>query len=224
MAALTESGFTDITVKVIDYMEGGYFHPLMMKDGRLKYSKELATSGETMFGVDRKNGTSLAKSPYWSQFWGIIDKAGAASKWKWNYRGGELEPQLRELAAKIMYPHFTALFNKYLSAKAKEIIANNIYLMFHFAYASWNGSGWFQRFANIFNNYVATKTADEINPYDVIKVRTDSTNNLIRKQGLNMKNNAFPNLVQKKKFLSPYWFDFAAWARNSSNRLQLSAD
>jgi len=216
MAVLNENSFVDTTSKVIDYMEGGYFHPNMFNDGRLatKYKSIMGPSGETMFGIDRKNGISLSVSPYWKPFWKLIDDAGAAKKWKYNYRGGNLEATLRSYAAKIMYPHFTNLFEKYLSQRAQSIVANNIYLTFHFSYAAWNGPGWFQKFAQAFEVYIKGKSEDQIDAVQVIKVRTDSTNTLIRQQGNNMLKGAFPALSQKKNY-SPFGFDLNSWINRS---------
>jgi hypothetical protein len=78
--------FKEVATSVIANLEGGYYHPNMLKDGRVKDGR-YGTSGETMFGIDRKNGTDYQKaSPVaWNQFFGELDKANAADKWRWNY-------------------------------------------------------------------------------------------------------------------------------------------
>jgi hypothetical protein len=43
---------------------------------------------------------------------------------------------------------------KYLSAEALEEVESNKRLLFHFAYACWNGSGYFQDFAEDINQAV----------------------------------------------------------------------
>jgi hypothetical protein len=40
---------------IIEKLEGGYYHPDMLTDGRIKDGR-YGGSGETMFGIDRKTG------------------------------------------------------------------------------------------------------------------------------------------------------------------------
>jgi hypothetical protein len=47
--------FDKITSLVIDKLEGGYYHPNMLIDGRVKDIR-YSGSGETMFGIDRLKG------------------------------------------------------------------------------------------------------------------------------------------------------------------------
>lgn len=183
---ISESNFSSITDKVIKVLEGGYYHRDMMFDGRLRYDARLESSGETMFGIDRKNGASLKTSPYWIPFWAIIDKANARKLWKWNYRGGQYENELRTLAGKIMFPHFTRLFNTYLSDKAKAVVLANPRLVLHFAYASWNGEGWFERFADKINNVAATTSNKYTLEAAALNSRTLSSSSLIRQSGAKM--------------------------------------
>lgn len=183
---VAKSNFLPLTDLVIKNFEGGYYHPEMMRDGRLKYDPRYATSGETMLGIDRKNGASLAGSPAWKEFWGIIDQAGARTKWKWNYLGGALAPKLRLLAAEIMFPHFSTLYSRYLSSGAQTAVKNDPRLILHFSYAAWNGPGWFSRFANTINNAVKEgKTGDQL-AAAALNSRTGSSNSLIRQSGAKM--------------------------------------
>lgn len=185
---MVKSAFLNVTDKVIDNLEGGYFHPDMFKDGRLKYNAAYASSGETMFGIDRKNGTSLASSPAWAAFWRIIDQSGARKKWKWNYRGGSLESQLTQLAGEMMYPHFMRLYDKYLTTASRNAVTDDQRLGFHFSYASWNGAGWFQRFANVINKATASGISDTNKLTDIaISSRINSSNKLIRQSGEKIK-------------------------------------
>lgn len=142
--------FTKITAIVIDKLEGGYYHPNMNSaTGKLKkHYPALDSSGETMFGIDRLNGKgSLANNPAWNKFWGMIDTAGASTAWDYNYTGGTLKDELTQLTIEIMAPHFVKLSNSYLKNNWKIVFSDNR-LIFHFAYASWNGAGWFKKFAN----------------------------------------------------------------------------
>ena len=53
-----DNNFVNITKLVIDKLEGGYYHPDMLQDGRVKDSR-YSSSGETMYGLDRHAGHSL---------------------------------------------------------------------------------------------------------------------------------------------------------------------
>ena len=61
---------------------------------------------------------------------------------------------------------------RYLSAKALEEVESNKRLLFHFAYACWNGPGHFQNFAEDINNAVNQGLTD----YDLVEVAVDSRN------------------------------------------------
>ncbi len=186
--------YSDNVGLIIDNMEGGYYHPQMLKDGRVKDTR-YGNSGETMFGIDRKMGGTINDTVAGKQFWSLIDNAGAKDKWKWNYMGGEYAPKLKELAAQMMKPQYDSLSNKYLSSTAKEIVDNDARLLFNFIYATWNGSGWFQKFAAKINAAVASGVN---NPDELTKVavaaRTQSSNSLIAQGG-----NKIASLVEQLK-------------------------
>lgn len=153
--------FNEIVSLVIDKLEGGYYHPDMLKDGRVKDNRYSA-SGETMFGIDRLKGGSINSTAAGKRFWMLIDNAGASTKWKWNYKGGELEPELKKLAAEMIHPLYNTLSNNYLSKQAISIINNSAALLFHFIYATYNGSGWFKKFANDITAAIASGITDPI--------------------------------------------------------------
>jgi len=144
----TPSNFKKMTELVIDKLEGGYYNP------NWHYKSAMGRSGETMFGIDRKHGGSLNTSSAGIEFWDTIDKNKNKKIWKHYFRGGNLEQRLKDLVVKIMEPHFNNLFHKYLSPKSQKIVNNSNSLLFHFIYASWNGPGYFQKFAETFNNAV----------------------------------------------------------------------
>jgi hypothetical protein len=187
--------FKTITDIVIAKMEGGYYHPNM----RLRNPKKFAVygnSGETMYGLDRKTGDALNKTVAGKKFWKLIDDADAKNKWSWLYMGGNLEPQLKDLIVKIIYPEFNYLTKKYLSNKAQEFIFTDPRLLFHFIYATWNGSGWFQKFATDFSKKVAS---GETNLDKLVKYMNDlrtteglrtgsKPNSLIKQGGEKIKN------------------------------------
>jgi hypothetical protein len=53
-----------------------------------------------------------------------------------------------------MKPHYTALSEKYLTDEARQIVNSDNPLLFHFIYASWNGPGFFKKFAEKINKAV----------------------------------------------------------------------
>jgi hypothetical protein len=181
---MNKNKFKDVTKLVIDKLEGGYFHPNMRTANPTKFGA-YHRSGETMFGLDRhaghdlyystprkklpngqaidvlsnlkfiENGSYQYKNPQSKEFWELIDKVNAKNNWKWNYKGGSLEPRLKELASEILYPKFETYLNAYVkNDKAKDLIKSDNRLLFHMIYGIWNGSGWFQKFAGDLNKAV----------------------------------------------------------------------
>lgn len=152
--------FSTVFKEIIDNIEGGYYHPNMVKDGRLSKKGGMGDSGETMFGIDRKHGGDLNKSIYGQNFWSIIDKSGAKKKWPWNYRGGQYEARLVNLATSIMSDAYQTYSRRYLTSEAKNIVDRDKGLLLHMGYAAWNGPGWFKKFANSINQEVERKVKD----------------------------------------------------------------
>jgi hypothetical protein len=175
------SDFGKVVDKIIDEFEGGYYHPDMLKDGRVKDSR-YGGSGETMFGMDRQAGkqepTSAGK-----EFWDIIDKENARSDWKYNYMlkdNPTLAGRLKGLIVQIMEPLFNQYMEKYLTPESREIVKNNPKLFFNFVYATYNGPGWFDKFAKIINNEVANGNTNPDSLADIdIMNRKNSGNSLI---------------------------------------------
>lgn len=148
-----------MTALVIDNLEGGYYHPDMLKDGRVKDFR-YSNSGETMFGIDRKAGGSINTTSAGKKFWNIIDTANASKNWKWNYKGGPLEDTLKLGASDVMYPGYEKNSKNYLSPDAKQIVDSDNRLLFHFIYGTWNGPGWFKKFAGDINKAVSSGVKD----------------------------------------------------------------
>lgn len=139
--------FEKLSSIVIDKFEGGYYHPNMLIDGRIKDNR-YAGSGETMFGIDRLKGGTINTTESGKQFWNLIDRAGAVNNWKWNFTGGTLKPALQKLASNMILALYNAYVKLYLkSPELINIIENDDRLLFNFIYATWNGSGWFKKFA-----------------------------------------------------------------------------
>lgn len=151
-----------ITKLVIDKFEGGYWNP---ECGHPRSG--MGKSTETMFGLDRKNG-GWDKTPCGQKFFGIIDKEKEklgktefCNTWKWNYKGGSLENELKETAATCMKNSFDRNLNSFVhSSKAKDKILNNKGLLLHFSYATWNGPGFFQKWAKSIEKGVENGLSD----------------------------------------------------------------
>lgn len=153
---VTEAEFKRLVQLVIDGIEGGYYHPNIKVWMSPADQKIMGESGETMYGLDRKWGADpLATYPEWATFWAIIDAAGASTRWRHYFMGpADLQPQLKELAAKIMYRWFCELSSKYITPEAASVISSDPRLVLHFAYACWNGRGDFIRYAIALNDAV----------------------------------------------------------------------
>jgi hypothetical protein len=162
----TSSGTVDskwdkITEKVIDEFEGGYWNP---KCGHT--TKGMGKSTETMFGLDRYNG-NWESTQDGKKFFRIIDnqktKLGLKSfckTWTHSYKGGNLEDTLKTLASKIMKNQYD-INSKKFSPELKERVESNDRLLLHFAYACWNGPGYFEKFAKSLENGVKSDKSDE---------------------------------------------------------------
>ena len=157
--SVDKTRFDKVVTLVIDSLEGGYYHPDMLKDGRVKDSR-YSNSGETMFGIDRKKGGTINDTPSGKAFWTAIDSANAKTKWNWNYMGGTLAPQLKENASGMIQPQYEAFSKRYLSAKTKQLVESDDRLLFNFIYATWNGQGWFRKFAKDMNKAIDSGITD----------------------------------------------------------------
>lgn len=168
---------------VIDRLEGGYYHPNMLNDGRVK-DRRYRRSGETMFGIDRIRGGDINRTGPGRQFWSIIDNANARNTWKWNYDGGSLKSQLQNLVAQMIEPLYISYSNRYLSPEASKIVNNNKGLTFNFIYATWNGPAWFKKFANKVNDAVmrGVTSPNELSKV-AVQARKQSGNSLISQSG-----------------------------------------
>jgi hypothetical protein len=162
-----ESKWMDVTKKVIDNFEGGYWNYWECKNHpwHSMYNK----SGETLFGLDRKAGAIESLGPEGREFFKIIDdekkKLGMSefcSKWTYNYRGGDLEDKLKDLAAKTMFREYEKNMSNYVKdPETKKRIEGNEGLLLHMSYATWNGPGYFKKFADQLDRAVKEGKSDE---------------------------------------------------------------
>ena len=178
-----EDRWMDVTKKIIDKFEGGYWNndktqPADKICANHPYSDMFKNSGETMFGLDRRAGAIETIKPEGVEFFKIIDddkkKLGMAEfckKWTWNYRGGDKEEVLKNLAAKIMFKQYTNnMANFVKDPETKRRIENNKGLLLHMSYACWNGPGFFKGFAQKLQDGVKSGMSDR----ELIKVAKDS--------------------------------------------------
>jgi hypothetical protein len=170
-----DSKWMKVTKKVIDKFEGGYWNGSTSKNTQTTKlgicsnhpDGSMGASTETMFGLDRYNG-SIEKTSDGQEFFRLIDKqkkdlgmAQFCKKWKWNYKGGELEDTLKNLAAKVMKHSYDRNAGNYFSPELRKRVESNDRLLMHFSYASWNGPGFFQKFAKSLNNAVKDGKSDK---------------------------------------------------------------
>lgn len=144
---------------IIDELEGGYYHP-DMKD-KLRGGETMGISGETMFGIDRKNGGSdVTTSDAGKKFWDVVDANWSDKHGNTHYYNDKADGTktpaavgklLRELVAILINNRFKK-YSQYFDAPVLQIVKNNPALMLQFLYACWNGSGNFQNFAKVLNN------------------------------------------------------------------------
>ena len=141
---------------IIDNIEQGYADPVHMNLG-----SAFANSGETMYGIDKKNGTDIQKysANAWNEFWKTIasDKAHNPTLWKHNYMGGDLAPRLRELAVSMVSTMYQNLSSTAFTPATKSLVESDGRLLYTFVDAIFNGNGFFNKFAQIANQFVASK-------------------------------------------------------------------
>jgi hypothetical protein len=154
--------FNKVTTRVIRELEGGYYHPDMLADGRIKDSR-YGASGETMYGIDRKAGAPASVTGASAEaFWNKIDDSNARTEWKWGSVPKEpLRSELVTLAADIMKKQYEQNLKYYVKDLALiDVINSNENLLFNFSYASWNGPGWFNGFAKVIKKAYNEGTQD----------------------------------------------------------------
>jgi len=161
------SKWMDVTKKVIDNFEGGYWNYWQCKNH--PWHSMYKKSGETMFGLDRKAGNIENLSSEGREFFKLIDdekkklgKSNFCSKWNYNYRGGDMEEKLKNLASKVMFKEYEKNMSNYVkNPETKKRIEGNPGLLLHMSYATWNGPGFFQKFAEKIDRAVKEGKSDE---------------------------------------------------------------
>lgn len=182
------TSINEIIKTIVQNLEGGYYHPDMLRDGRVKDSR-YGKSGETMFGMDRLRGGDFVKTPAGQRFWALIDNANARKTWKWNYYGGNLQNELIQLTSQMIQPFYEKYSKAYLSPESITIINNNYKLKFNFVYAVFNGPKLFKHLASLVNKQVASGNTnpDSLTNF-VLNARLTSNKSLYRLSGKKIKN------------------------------------
>ena len=168
------SKWMNVTKKVIDKFEGGYWNGTTTNNVKTSRTGicpthpkgSMGLSTETLFGLDRYNG-SIEKSADGQEFFNLIDGEkkqlgmdAFCRKWTWGYKGGENEEKLKNLAAKIMKHSYDRNAKAYFTPELQKRVEANDRLLMHFSYACWNGPGYFQKFANSLKNSVTSGKSD----------------------------------------------------------------
>ena len=220
---VSKKDFFEIVEIIIDTFEGGYYHPNMFKDGRIsdptgRLWKIYETSGETMYGLDRKNGGSLNTSASGKLFWSVIDTQKAKDRFPWNYPlkdkdkveliGGvtleQFTSSLKYQLSLTMRPLYDRLSKKYLNSKAIQIVESSRPLLLHFVYACWNGSGFFKTWSEHLIDDINHGIVDPIELFkNQMELRKESEWLQIKNSGIKMERIAFnliaPSVMPQKK-------------------------
>lgn len=184
------ANFEKIVEKIIDNLEGGYYHPDMKVKNPSKFSK-MGSSGETMYGMDRKHGNQ-EETAAGREFWSLIDKENASQRWTYNYKLEDnpgLAIKLKNLIAQIMKPNFDKYVNSYFSDEAKKIVMANPKLYANYVYATYNGPVRFKKWATALNDKVASGVTDPaVLEKFVVDLRKNSGNSILASTASKVQN------------------------------------
>ena len=150
--------FAQAVKAVVVNLEGGYY------DGGGNGDPRYSTSGETMFGIDRKaGGKKLNSSPAGLKFWKIMDDNNAKTTWPWNYVPKDpIRSELYVLVAEMMKPGYDSLSKSSMDKEVRALVESDGRLYYNMVYAAWNGPGWFIGFAKVLNEaYKAGSTTSD---------------------------------------------------------------
>jgi hypothetical protein len=161
--------FRDIFIDIVNNFEGGYFNTIMFEDGRLPPDdpnrSKYKTSGETLFGIDRINGSKTEAA---LKFWKYVDslKPNGKSKWKYLSHGPENnKAELYKLAARILEPKYIQKWNN-IPSNLRKIIESDGRLHTALAYGVWNGDLYYNKYIELitaeYNNGIT-------NPIELLK-------------------------------------------------------
>jgi peptidoglycan hydrolase-like protein with peptidoglycan-binding domain len=165
----------DMVNVIINYIEGGYYHPNMREKNPQKF-RLFSSSTETLFGIDRYAG-EWEKTSAGQEFFNILDGQDASNKWSYMYKledNPSLAKKLKDLSADMINQKFVEYKKRYFSKEALDIVNSDAGLTFNFLYATYNGPGWFQKFSDEINDEVSSGNTD---PKSLLKVAIDTRKN-----------------------------------------------
>jgi hypothetical protein len=157
---------------IVSYIEGGYYHPKMKEKNPQKF-KLFGTSTETLFGIDRING-GWEKTSAGKEFFNLLDAENASEKWEYMYDlddNPSLKNKLIDLSAQMINQKNESNKSRFFTPEARKIVNGDAGLTFNFLYATYNGEGWFQKFAREINEAVDQGTTD---PKELLKIAIDT--------------------------------------------------
>lgn len=201
--------YADLVRLVIDNLEGGYYHPDMYTANPSMFARaaaEYQRSGETMYGLDRKNGAPgvTTATEGGVKFWNLIDKYYTkhhADTSYWNDKAdgkkadipASVGVQLKKYATDIIQ----YLFNKnlqYFSEPVKQIVLNDPGLLLQFFYATYNGSGNFKNWATVLNNAYNSGIKDVNKYWDLVQAERRKKSSAVFTQGANILDRLRPQV------------------------------
>lgn len=157
---------------IVSYIEGGYYHPKMKEKNPQKF-KLFGSSTETLFGIDRING-GWEKTSAGKEFFNLLDAENASEKWEYMYDlddNPSLKNKLIDLSAQMIGQKNESNKSRFFTPEARKIVNGDAGLTFNFIYATYNGEGWFQKFAREINEAVDQGTTD---PKELLKIAIDT--------------------------------------------------
>ena len=157
---------------IVSYIEGGYYHPKMKEKNPEKF-KLFGSSTETLFGIDRING-GWENTTAGKEFFSLLDAENASEKWEYMYDLDDnptLKNKLIELSAEMIGQKNESNKSRFFTPEARKIVNGDAGLTFNFLYATYNGEGWFQKFAREINEAVEQGTTD---PKELLKIAIDT--------------------------------------------------
>lgn len=163
---------------IINNIEGGYYHPDMKEANPTKFAV-MGISGETMYGLDRKNGagSAVTNSDAGKKFWALIDQYygnhHGDTSWYGDMADGKHVPalvgqQLRQYTHEIISQMYNSYAGKYLSDGAWSVIMSSPQLQLQFLYAVWNGPAHFKTFADLVNAAYSNGTRSAAALYQLV--------------------------------------------------------
>jgi len=147
--------FRQIYDSTVANIEGGYYNPAWhFAAFSAKDQKTYQSSGETMFGLDRKAGDiERSGGPSGKAFWKEIDDAKAAegqAVWKYGYLGGSHIPSLKQLAGDIAEYQFQVGYKAYIPDQGlRAVLESDGRLFYLVANFGLYGDAWFKGFGKI---------------------------------------------------------------------------